>query len=223
MGAWLANADLTGANLSGSYLQGANLESASLEGAALWEAEIEGSRLDSVYWGDYVLQYEKQGKFDWEEVTYRTLKQHRESNGDYGTAGEFYFRERECRRKWHRQYSWWAGTSDLFLKLLLGYGERPTWTLWWVGGVILFWGGVVFPLVGIHNPDGTTSQLSWPPSLDPFKHGISLSLITFATLGYGNRYPASPLGEFLAGCEAVLGMVLGSIFVASFARKVIRG
>ncbi len=222
-GAWLGFTDLSGADLTGAHLWGTDFQSSSLEGTELWDAEINSStRLDEVYWGeDYVLAAEMRGKFDFAETTYRMLKQHRQESGDYHTAGEFYFREMECIRKQLTGYRrlLWA----LFYKSICGYGERPTWTFRWAAGIILFWGFLLLPLGGIHNPDGSTTTLSWPPSLTIFQHGLSLSLITFATLGYGNRYPITPAGEFLAGFEALLGMLLGSIFVVSFAKKVIRG
>lgn len=221
--AWLGSADLSGADLSGAHLWRTDFQFATLTGADLWDAEISSStRLDEVNWGkDYVLASERAGKFDRASATYRMLKQHRQESGDYHTAGEFYFREMECVRKQltgHHRLVWM-----LFYKSICGYGERPTWTFRWAVGVILIWGCLVLPLFGIRNPDGSITRLSWPPSLITFQHGLSLSLITFATLGYGNRYPIGPVGEFLAGCEALLGMLLGSIFVVSFAKKVIRG
>lgn len=88
--------------------------------------------------------------------------------------------------------------------------------------IVLLW-GVLLPFAGIHNPDGSTTSLSWPSTFAMFQNGLSLSLITFVTLGYGNRYPISPAGEFLAGFEALSGILLASIFVVSFAKKVIRG
>jgi hypothetical protein len=96
------------------------------------------------------------------------------------------------------------------MDLTLGRGDNPI-----VGGLL--------PLTGIRNPDGSVTTLSWPPSLAMFQNGFSLSLITFVTLGYGNRYPIGPAGEFLAGLEALTGILLASIFVVSFAKKVIRG
>jgi hypothetical protein len=222
--AWLGSADLSGADLTAAHLQNTDLQFSSLERAELWEAEINsGTRLAGVYWGkDYVLATEKGGRFDCAEATYRILKQHRQESGDYRIAGEFYFREMECIRKQqptrYKRLLW-----TIFFKSICGYGERPTWTLRWAVGIILLWGILLLPLAGIHNPDGSTTSLSWPPSLSMFKHGLSLSLITFVTLGYGNRYPISAAGEFLAGFEALLGILLASIFVVSFAKKVIRG
>jgi hypothetical protein len=223
-GAWFSSADLSGADLTGAHIQGTDFQFSNMKGAELWLAEINGgTRLEGVYWGDdYVLASESRSRFDYAETIYRTLKQYHQESGDYRTAGEFYFREMECIRKQqrslYRRLLW-----TVFFKSICGYGERPTWTLRWAVGVILLWGVLLLPLCGIHNPDGSTTSLSWPPSLAMFQHGLSLSLITFVTLGYGNRYPTSAVGEFLAGFEALLGILLASIFVVSFAKKVIRG
>jgi hypothetical protein len=138
---------------------------------------------------------ERPHHFDYAETIYRTLKQYHQESGDYRTAGEFYFSELECIRKQqrsrYRRLLW-----TVFFKSICGDGERPTWTLRWAAGVILLWGVLVFPLCGIRNPDGSMTNLSWPPGFITFQHGLSLSLITFVTLGYCNRYPISPVGEF---------------------------
>jgi Na+/H+ antiporter NhaC len=52
---------------------------------------------------------------------------------------------------------------------------------------------------------------------------MALSLVSFATLGYGNRFPASKLGEMLGGLEAMLSMILVAMFVVSLTRKYVRG
>jgi len=220
--AYLGSSDLEGADLTSAHLWGTDLQGASLSGANLWDAEIDGhTRLDGVSWGKhYVLAPERTKRFDFAEATYRLLKQHRQNAGDYHAAGEFYFREMECIRKQMRGFRRLLWT--VFYKSSCGYGERPTWTFRWALGVVLLWGLVVFPVTGIHDADPMTPASAWPAP-EAFKNGLSLSLITFATLGYGNRYPSSVVGEYLAGIEALLGIVLSSIFVVSFAKKVIRG
>jgi hypothetical protein len=221
--AWFGSADLSGADLTGAHLWSTDFQFSNMKGAELWNVEINsGTQLGGVNWGgDYVLATESGGRFDCAEEIYRILKQHRQESGDYRTAGQFYFREMECIRKQHTLYRRLLWT--VFFKSTCGYGERPTWTFGWALGVILLWGLLLLPLGGIHNPDGSTTIFSWPPNLAMFQNGLSLSLITFVTLGYGNRYPDSATGEFLAGFEALLGILLASIFVVSFAKKVIRG
>jgi uncharacterized protein YjbI with pentapeptide repeats len=222
-GAWLGSTNLSGADLTGAHLHGTDFQYSCLERAELWGAEISNdTRLGGVSWGDdFVLGTEIGKRFNYAEATYRILKQHRQESGDYRAAGEFYFREMECIRK--QQTSFKRILWTIFYKSTCGYGERPTWTFAWAIGVILFWGLLLLPLCGIHNPEGTLTRLAWPPNFSVFLDGLSLSLITFATLGYGNRYPASSTGEILAGFEALLGILLASIFVVSFAKKVIRG
>ena len=99
--AWFGSVDLSGADLTGAHLQNTDFGYSSMEGVELFEAEISrGTRLEGVYWGDdYVLATERGGRFDCAVAVYRTLKQHSRENGDYQTAGEFYFREMECLRK----------------------------------------------------------------------------------------------------------------------------
>jgi hypothetical protein len=222
-GAWLGWADLRNANMSGAYLMGTDCHSAKLAGADIWAAHIDsGTEFTGAKWGSPpVVGPEQRGQFDKGEWSYRRLKQHYQESGEYRAAGEFYYREMECARKQKtpfQRFLW-----SIFFKSTMGYGERPSWALAWMAAVILLWAFVVFPLTGIVSTSGQIAP-RWPPSsLRAVGEYLSLSLITFATLGYGIRYPASAWGEVLAGLEALLGVLLTSLFLVSFGKKVFRG
>ncbi len=183
-GAHLVEANLQGAHLMESNLQGAYLWGANIRQANLWRANLQGSHLsgwqeaqglEDVHWGNYVLGEELYSSFGVAAETYRELKVWHTQRGLYDRAGEFFYREMECKRK---------GTSFrqnpgqwLWLNLLwgpLGYGEKPgrvvgygvlVWLLfaaaYWAAG--LFWGLV--------TPD--------------FLFAFYLSAVSFTAVGYG--------------------------------------
>ncbi len=78
--------------------------------------------------------------------------------------------------------------------------------------MILFFGLVVFPIIGVTS--GNSSSAS-----HDFLVGLSLSMVTFATLGYGNRTPVGTSGELLGGVEALFGALLISVFLVSLATR----
>jgi len=61
-----------------------------------------------------------------------------------------------------------------------------------------------------------------PTIYQQLKDAIYFSFVTFTTLGLGDIGPLNDLGKFLICCEAVIGAFLIALFVAVFARKMIR-
>lgn len=99
-GAHLWRARLQRAYLGRAQLQGADLEWAQLEGAFLARAEWdEKTRLEDADWGNRILGDEREGDFAGAEAAYRRLKRWYANNGQYDLAGEFFYREKEARRK----------------------------------------------------------------------------------------------------------------------------
>lgn len=117
------------ARLWGAHLEGADLSSAHLEGAYLYGIKFTSDTvLESVDWGNYILDEEKLGFFDFAVASYRHLKMWYTNAGYHDIAAKFYYREKEanrkalkwCSRNWHHR-----GASE-FIRALFGYGER-----WW--------------------------------------------------------------------------------------------
>jgi hypothetical protein len=238
----LSGADLRKAHMAEARLQGAKLEGALLNGAWLTRIQLDRySRCGPTNWGT-----------PWEEApppeldpfpprwwaaadVFRILRQHYHESGFYAREDEFYIREMHCRRTsdveatrsmprkeallsrrgwrmWGRRMAWSIHS------FVWGYGVDPWRTLRrMVACVGLF--AVVFWATGVRDFDLCAGQMV----SHSFGHALVLSLITFGTLGYGNRWPASLSGEALAGVEAVLAMLLMAMFVVSLARKYVRG
>lgn len=214
-GASLTSASLQRADLRRARLDGAGLLGAILDGASLAEIRLDGwSACETTVWG--TPKEEVTGSWREAAGVFYSLRRHYSDTGDHRRADEFYIRELRCRHL--AQGAWMRGTVWALHRLLWGYGAMPWLLCAWMILLVTLFGLLLFPWVGI-----TSSQPSLVPAWDAVSHdaiqGLALSLVTFATLGYGNRYPASELGEVLAGIESILAMLLVSMFVVSLTRK----
>jgi len=157
---------------------------------------------------------------NWEEVStiYRKLKQAHQRYGDYGKAGEFYYREMECKKKELRtkgfSLDWFKSFCYSFLKHSCGYGEKPLRVLrnW----LILIFGFAIAYFFSKSISFSGTSMLE-----DIFQ-SIYFSIITFTTLGHGDMQPISNWGRGLVMTEAILGAIFIALFIFVFGRKMMR-
>ena len=157
---------------------------------------------------------------NWKEVStiYRKLKQAHQRYGDYGKAGEFYYREMECKKKELRtkrfSLDWFKSFGYSFLKHSCGYGEKPLRVLrnW----LILIFGFAIAYFFSKSISFSGTSMLE-----DIFQ-SIYFSIITFTTLGHGDMQPISNWGRGLVMTEAILGAIFIALFIFVFGRKMMR-
>jgi hypothetical protein len=220
-GAYLWGAQLQGANLWAARLQNAVLMDAHLQGARLTDARLEGATLyrivldrttecETTTWG--TPREEIEGHWQHAASVFHTLREHYRQSGSERRMDEFYVREARCR---HLAQHGWARRMVWHLhRVVWGYGAIPWLLFGWMAVVVLLFGLAIFPVIGVTDSAATSHRVV---------DGMALSLVTFATLGYGNSYPASKAGEMLAGIEAMLSMVLVAMFVVSLARKYVRG
>lgn len=107
-----------------------------------------------------------------------------------------------------------------FLDLIAGFGERPQRTAALSVTVILRC-AVAFPAAGglaagdaviTYAADGPTAAID----------SLYFSIVTFATLGFGDVRPIGTLGRFIAASEGLVGAFLTAVFVFSLGRRVTR-
>jgi hypothetical protein len=134
---------------------------------------------------------------------YRKLKCACSEFGDSVTAGEFFYREQQCKRKSARG---WARIAQTLLWLFWGYGERPFRVLF----TMLFL-SVVSSAV-LHLNHGLANGTLWD--------SVYFSLISFTALGYGS-WVKDPVewARLLGVADTSLGVVLIAFFVSSVVRK----
>ncbi len=199
------------------------MEEVSLAGADIREVVFNGavfpkdSRLveerNAVYPEDYTRA----------EGVYRAIKQNLQSTGDYESAGRFFVREMECRRRQllhNGQWMKWLWFSTV--KWLCNYGESPPRVFIAVLGTILTF-GIIYALLGIWGEEGSHSLFDLPAGGVGaiLWRALYLSIITFTTVGYGDPRPA-PEAQGPASVEMVLGVFLTAVFVVTFTRRLSR-
>jgi hypothetical protein len=232
----LVRSVLSGAVGEHIQLENADLSDASLEGMRFRGARLLGIRLSQnsnvygVEWG--TIKELEDCEFRRASFVLRQLAvQLRQVDNEQ--ADRFYFLEMTARHLWatrakefphgrwyHRAACWLSprGRSLVLIptcslwalhRWVWGYAIRPSRTLLWMVAVIAFF-AMVFHRVGI---------VSSPPAPPSGWQDLALSLVTFATLGYGNRTPYGFHGEILGGCEAICGMLLSSMFLVALVNR----
>jgi len=187
----------------------------------------------------YKIWEERQGELisKWKELEgiYRRLKQSCQKFGDTNPAGEFYYREMECKRKRSGGGKWfWYG----IFKVSCGYGEKPINVIL-LSGIIIFLSSFGFFYNGIELLG--SQVLDIPPRLISYDISLNItwfkanfwkviidwieclytSIITFTTLGYGDVHPIG-YSRIVASIEAGFGIFLTALFVFVFTRKMSR-
>ncbi len=119
-------------------------------------------------------------------------------------------------------WAWLMGYRAMWaaMYLLCGYGERPSWIVGWILALILIfagchtWAGVADLKAGTEVDAATPNGV-----VHSFWTALYFSVITFTSLGYADLAPAPGIGRALAGLEAVLGIVMMSLFLICIVRK----
>lgn len=229
--------NLTGANLLKANLRDANLRETKLEDADLLGANLDGTDLDRATWGDgCIVRSHKiaqtlasQGddvgaKVQYQEAedTYRAIRQRYESSGSTDVAGQFFYNEMVCKRMQMPTWSiarFWSKLVDV----ICGYGEDPVRVIGFSIAVVLGC-ALIFCATGIGHADNVyafhlTNSLAEDVEILAFS--IYYSIVTFTTLGYGDAV-ALGWGKGIAALEAFVGVFLNSMFLLTFAKKMIR-
>lgn len=222
--AQLMEADLRGAHLKNSFLINANLKEAELghahlDGADLRDAKLEGvdlvgveisrdTKLDNVYWGNYILYRENCGEFHSVIPTYRHLKIWYIEHGMNDIAAKFYYREMEARRK-EAEWSWNPNVVRHRLALealraLFGYGEHWERVFYWMA-LVVFGSAAAYYLSGELN----------------LLYSLYFSVISFTALGYGKWVDIVPQGwvQALGAFQSFAGVFLMALLLVTFFRK----
>ena len=127
----------------------------------------------------------------------------------YDTAGRFFYREMEIKRKaqsWKRPHvklwSW-------LIKLLCGYGEKPE-RVTISAAVVVLGSALIYFAIGTLTPN-------------TFLNSLYYSAVSFTALGYGSWAP-QPTGwvKGLGALEAFIGVFMMALFLITFTRKMTR-
>lgn len=255
MGAHLEEAECDGANFNAACLYNAyfqkarlvdaNFETCLLRGIDLNEVVLQDPRGFLPEWPVSKVKDEQIGDWHGAAKVYWQLRQALEASGARHEAGELFYKWRCCRR---HTLTGQAFIKDTIIWSLLGYGEKPWWTIGYAIGIILLFallycGTDVYvdgQLMTRKNQEAISALEAQQVNIG-LREAIYYSAVTFTTLGYGDVSPdlerieqlekrcapwfRTPCRWFLLlvpTVEAFFGAVLISLFTVAFARKVIR-
>lgn len=236
-------ATFTRANLEDAALRGVDLRDARLDQAKFDEVDFTDSRINrATTFGDRSV-YERQlaqtadpekrrDLFESATWTYRTLQRLAHQNARRGQTYEYVWREKDLRRR----FAWNAGYYPFALKAeasrwFMGYGLSPRRVLGTSLSLILVC-ALLYPLTGgiqeidagraiTYTIDEPTDAPRWWVAGVLFK-SLYFSIITFATVGYGDLQPVGSWARALASVESLLGGLLMALLVVVLARRVTR-
>ena len=164
--------------------------------------------------------------------SFRNAKVEYEKEGIYDKASRMYINEKDSirldmkikkssptRRAW---LTAWKYTSN--------YGENPLWFIGWVVAIVLFFAIIYMPIM----PDWWLSITFKEYPYHDWNSGIVdgtlfnivtaiyFSIVTFATLGFGDISPISITGKIATISEVLLGYAIFGILITMVARKMTR-
>jgi len=173
-----------------------------------------------------------------QEILCRKARLFCEKNDDRDKADYYFKLEKRAKRKqlgpkldinnpsfnWYKNLNWgdWKGWFELlkrffewfFVDLTTAYGT--SWNrilIWWVIVILI-------PAILYSVNDAVLINLK-SVSINFFQ-GLYFSIITFATLGYGDMIPKNGWPQVVASVESILGAILMAAFIAVFSRKFMR-
>lgn len=134
-------------------------------------------------------------------------------------ASAFRYRKAECRHmatpKGLKRTMW------SFWGWVCGYGEIPLNVLR-TAIVVVLTGALVFAFAGIEDNDiplRVTDATNFLDVLEILGSCLYLSIVTFATLGYGDLVPLSGIAKAFASIEAILGALLMALLLYCVGRR----
>ena len=231
--------DFSDANLEGVILTNADLRQASLEGARLHDTVLTDLHVGSgTTIGDVAIYDRDDAPPDLTDEqpleaaawVYRQLQRVYQDNSLPELARRSYYMERNARRR----LAW--GQSELVKafkweasRWIMRYGSSPYRVLL-TSMVVIVAAAILYPLTGgiqeIEADRAITYSIEDPERASRwwigqvFFKSLYFSVVTFATLGYGDIQPVGTVARFLAGVESILGALLAALLVFVLARNV---
>lgn len=229
-----SNTNLEGAIFSNADLRRATLEDARLSGAVLDDVHISNETAfsnETIYERDGIQpKLGSDHSLEASSWAYRQLQRIYSENSLPRLARQSYVREKDARRRlaWVQRDLRKAIISELSRWVTL-YGTSP-YRILLTSLLVITVSAILYPLTGgiqeinagenigysISNPERAPQ---WWVSTVLFK-SFYFSVVTFATLGYGDIQPIGSTARLLAGVETILGSLLTALLVFVLARLV---
>ena len=239
------DAHAEGTNFDSTNLEDASFDSTKLQGASfrdaqLKDAEFSGSRIDhDTHFDEEVIYEEKFAEtenaderkeyFDAATWVYRQIQSLARRNALFQYAEGYYYREKDLRRR----FAWRRGDYLHALRAegsrwIMGYGRDP-WRILATSAVVIVLCALLFPFLGglqdTVPDDPVTYSLAVPPgssvdyAVTAFGKSLYFSVVTFATLGYGDIQPVGTAARALSGIETLVGFGLVALLISILLRR----
>jgi hypothetical protein len=155
--------------------------------------------------------------------TYREIQRVFEENADPKRVQRYYLREMDLRRRaaW-RQRKYLAILRAEGARWTMRYGISP-WRVMLTSAALILFCGLLFPVTGgiMETGDGSPITYAIEDPADPhptwglrvFLKSLYFSVVTFATLGYGDIQPVGSWARAIAGLESLVGSLLLALLV----------
>lgn len=145
---------------------------------------------------------------------------------DFAHTAEFNFNKW---KRYHLNYerrtkrlSFWAYVQEWLPNLLYysiaGYGIRTKFFASWTASALIILFLVNFTLWDRFEISQGDGNIANGGIIDVFY----FSVITMATVGFGDLTPSSSLGRFAVACEAIIGLILLSVFATILIKRLVR-
>ncbi|UPV72789.1 pentapeptide repeat-containing protein [Halorussus limi] len=230
----LRGADLCGARLHYAVFDNARVdESTNFGDNVVYEDELLDAEDDGITSLRIRRQHDGDGsrmtRYEAAHWTYKELQRLTEENGLTAASRNYYIQQKDVRRREAWEYgSYPRALGKETWRWTTGYGSNP-WRVIATAAVVIVVCAILFPLVGqIH--DGTPSGVPVKYYFDPgsglyynvvvFFQSLYFSVVTFATLGYGDMQPVFIWARAVAAAEALFGQLLMALLVFVLTRNV---
>lgn len=198
-------------------------------------------RLDGLIFSPYSkvimrdLDYKKIGYLSG-KVNYRIARLQAKKIGDYESIGYYYYKERSYGTKIMKKsdyptYSEYLSAKffDVLSKYTIGYGERP-WNILFITILIISIFAFLYMFTGVKAIDSIIVKLSLKDIASySLKEVISLymdfwyfSMVTFATVGYGDMVATTTIGKILVVIEVFFGVTVAATWASVVIKRMIR-
>jgi len=222
------------ADLEDAQIKNSDFRSVSLIHAELYQVVFSDTRVDrQTEFGPKLVYEENLEESDddstvatYQEAatwTYRQLESLFTQNADPVPTTKYFVREKDTRRK----AAWKLGNYLRAVKMeasrwVMLYGTSP-WRVLSSSAVVILICALLFPLTGGIQEMGADQAITYaveqpqdtavPVLVSVFLKSLYFSVVTFATLGFGDISPVGSFARFLAGLESLLGSLLMAMLV----------
>ncbi len=230
----LRGADLRGARLHYAVFDNARIaESTNFGNNVVYEEELLDAEDDEFtslrVQRELESDDDRMNRYEAAHWTYKELQRLTQENGLTAASRDYYLQQKDVRRREAWEYgSYPRALAKEAWRWTTGYGSNP-WRVIATAAAVIVVCAVLFPLLGeVHagTPSGTPAKYFFDPGMGlyynfvVFLHSLYFSVVTFATLGYGDMQPVLIGAQAIAAAEALFGQLLMALLVFVMTRNV---